>query len=41
MAENKQEKKVLAAGFHISWAVDERINKDTQGILNSLTSFSL
>ena len=41
MAENKQEKKVLAAGFHISWAVDERINKDTQGILNSLTSLSL
>ena len=39
MAENKQEKK--AAGFHISWAVDERINKDTQGILNSLTSLSL
>ena len=41
MAENKQEKKDLAAGSHISLAVNQRIKKDTQGILNSLTSLSL
>ena len=41
MGENKQEKKFLAAGSHISLAIDQRINKDTQGILNSLTSLSL
>ena len=30
MAENK---KVLVAGFHIVWANDHCINKDTQSIL--------
>ena len=38
MAENK---KVLVAGFHIVWATDHCINKDTQNILDSLTSLLL
>ena len=38
MAENK---KVLVAGFHIAWATDHCINKDTHSILDSLTSLSL
>ena len=42
MAENKvQEKKDLAAGFHFAWATDNSINKDMQGIVDSITSFSL
>ena len=38
MAENK---KVLVAGFHIAWTNDHCINKDTQSILDSLTSLLL
>ena len=38
MAENK---KVLFAGFYIVPATDHCINKDTQSILDSLTSLSL
>ena len=38
MAENK---KFLVAGFHIAWATHHGINKDTQIILDSLTSLSL
>ena len=38
MAENK---KVLFAGFYIAPATDHCINKDTQSILDSLTSLSL
>ena len=42
MAEKKMEnKKVLVAGFHIVWATDHCINKDTQSILNSNASLSL
>ena len=42
MAEKKKEnKKALVAGFHIVWATDDCINKDTQSILGSLTSLSL
>ena len=42
MAEKKKEnKKVLAAGFHIVWTTDDCINKDTQSILDYLTSLSL
>ena len=33
MAENKE---VLVAGFHIVWATDDCINKDTQSSLDSL-----
>ena len=36
-----KEKKVLVAGFHIVWATDHCINRDTQSTLVSLTSFSL
>ena len=36
-----ENKKVLVAGFHIVWATDHCINKDTQSILNSLTSLLL
>ena len=40
MAEKKQEnKKVLVAGFHIVWTTDDCINKDTQSILDYLTSY--
>ena len=38
MAENE---KVLFAGFHIVWATDHCIYKDTQIILDSLTRWSL
>ena len=41
MAKKIENKKVLVAGFHIVWATDHCINKDTQSILNSLTSLSL
>ena len=41
MAEKKENKKVLVARFHIVWATDDCINKDTQSILDSLTSLSL
>ena len=42
MAEKKMEnKKVLVAGFHIVWATDHCINKDTQIIIDSLTSLLL
>ena len=32
------EKKVLAANFHINWAIHYTINHNTQAILDSLTS---
>ena len=38
MAENN---KVLVAAFHIDWATDHCINKNTQSILDFLTSFLL
>ena len=38
MADNK---KFLVDGFHIAWATHHCINKDTQSILDSLTSLSL
>ena len=41
MAKKIENKKVLVAGFHIVWATDHCINKDTQSILNSLTSKGL
>ena len=37
----EENKKVLVACFHIVWATDHCINKDTQNILDSLTSLSL
>ena len=36
-----KKKRVLVAGFHIIWATDHCINKDTQSILDSLTSLLL
>ena len=36
----RENTKVLVAGFHIAWAADHFINKDTQSILDSLTSLS-
>ena len=42
MAEKKKEnKKVLVVGFHIVWATDDYINKDTESILDYLTTLSL
>ena len=35
------EKKVLAANFHINWAIHYTINHNTQAILDSLTSLLL
>ena len=34
-------KKVFVDRFHIHWATDHTINKDTQSILDSLTSLYL
>ena len=34
-------KQVLAAGFHIYWATNNPINKNTKTILGSVTSLSL
>ena len=34
-------KKVFVDSFHIHWASDHTINKDTQSILDSLTRLSL
>ena len=36
-----ENKNVLPAGFHIVWATDCCINKDTQSILDSFASLSL
>ena len=37
----KERKKVLAANFHIHWAIDYTISNNIQAILDSLTSLSL
>ena len=41
MPENIENTKVLVAGFQIVWVTDHCINKDTQSILDSLTSLLL
>ena len=42
MAEKEIESKnVLVAGFHIVWVTDHCMNKETQSILDSLTSLLL
>ena len=41
MKENIENTKVLVAGFQIVWVTDHCINKDTQSILDSLTSLLL